>query len=520
MPVTDSSSTVTYVGNASAVNPYAIPFDYIDEADVKVSVIDEDGVETTLDAADYVVTDDELVTDSAIPATSSVTIYRELDVEQPIDLVEQDSMPVESIETGLNRLTMICQQFREQLSRAITFTKGSDAFSALSVKDQASILFGLDSSGDLALYDVTAILALLNLEETSIGIGSKLFTEATKAAAIPDFVGQIGVSYDAADNGDRLYIGTATTAGSWSKFTAAALGVTTAMLANLGVTTGKIANNAVTLAKIATDVYVTQIFANDAAKTAAVPVVIGQVGFQVDTKVAYYGVSTVAGSWSPILSGAASITLAMMANVTGCGFLGKAATGAAAPAHLTISGLTAATLAVTDSILLEQGASFLKTTPEAIAAFGGSARVLHRASNFSAVKISTTTTTPALDGTTPQLSEGTEVLTCTITPKSASSWLIVTFNAPMCNGSASLNMMFAMFRDSTADAIQAAYMSCDSSNCMTMTCIVASAAASATTFSVRFGVTTGTGYINRSSAQASLFGNAPRVSMDIIEYSA
>lgn len=63
------------------------------------------------------------------------------------------------------------------------------------------------------------------------------------------------------------------------------------------------------------------------------------------------------------------------------------------------------------------------------------------------------TTTIAVDDTIPQQTEGDEILTAAITPKSASNILRVTARVPFSNSTGGGEAIMAIFRDSTADAV-------------------------------------------------------------------
>ena len=69
--------------------------------------------------------------------------------------------------------------------------------------------------------------------------------------------------------------------------------------------------------------------------------------------------------------------------------------------------------------------------------------------------VATGTTLIPLDDTIPQITEGTEFMTCSITPKSATSKLVI--NVHWCGSDNAVNnTIVALFRDATADALSAA----------------------------------------------------------------
>jgi len=360
MPVPDTDSSVSYPGNNSTITEYVIPFYFLDADHIKVSVLNEDDEETILEDGDYVVSgagEEEggtLTTDSAIPVTSTVTIYRDVDLTQLTELPESGRLPVRAISDALDKLTMADQQLLRQIGRAIRTTESSVNLAPLVVPEGTTdVIFGLNSSGASALLDRTAILAFMNLANASIGTGMKIFTEATKAAAVPDFIGQLGVSYDAGAIGDKLYVGSATTAGSWTKYIST------------------ISSGSVVPASLAANVQVTAMWADTTARNALAPAFAGQIGLQIDTKAIYYATGTSAGNWTatvPVVADG-SLALGKLADVTGAGFVGKKDTGAGAPAHVTFASLTAQTAPATGmSLFLLDGTTLKKTLYEELLA--------------------------------------------------------------------------------------------------------------------------------------------------------
>lgn len=73
--------------------------------------------------------------------------------------------------------------------------------------------------------------------------------------------------------------------------------------------------------------------------------------------------------------------------------------------------------------------------------------------NFQTGALATGTTTIPLDDTIPQNTEGNEYMTLAITPKSASSKLIIQAQAVLSNSKAGFWMTMALFQDSTANAL-------------------------------------------------------------------
>jgi hypothetical protein len=110
-----------------------------------------------------------------------------------------------------------------------------------------------------------------------------------------------------------------------------------------------------------------------------------------------------------------------------------------------------------------------------------------------------------LDNTIPQITEGGQITTCTITPKSASSTLYIEFQAQLCTSSESFCML-ALFVAGTANALAASISfngglpnnpqnPCGGSYSMT------AGVTTALVFSIRAGAAAGTTYWNGSTSQ-------------------
>jgi hypothetical protein len=110
----------------------------------------------------------------------------------------------------------------------------------------------------------------------------------------------------------------------------------------------------------------------------------------------------------------------------------------------------------------------------------------------------------SFDGTVPQITEGTEILTLSITPKSASSKLYVEAVTHLGNNGGNNKTLAALFRDATTDAISASVCNVDGSGSvetLVVKTVENANSTSATTFRLRVGADSGTVYWNRSSSQ-------------------
>ncbi len=126
--------------------------------------------------------------------------------------------------------------------------------------------------------------------------------------------------------------------------------------------------------------------------------------------------------------------------------------------------------------------------------------------------------------TIPQNTDGTQLLTVSITPKLSTSNLIIRSTLSVSN-SAAVNMFVALFQDSTAGAISAVGVGIGAVNDMVPTAFtlqITSGTTSSTTFKLRIGNFTGgvtTWAVNGTSAARRL-GGSQRVAITVEEIKA
>ena len=131
---------------------------------------------------------------------------------------------------------------------------------------------------------------------------------------------------------------------------------------------------------------------------------------------------------------------------------------------------------------------------------------------------STTTTVIPNDDTIPQNTEGSEYITVTITPKSASNRLVIEACASALSVDGVRTVAGAIFQDSTANALAAAQITITAVNYMAPLSLrheMAAGTTSATTFKFRLGPSSGgTAAINGTTSGRTLGGiNAVRISV-------
>lgn len=130
MTVSSTTARVSASGNGTTVIfPYSHYF--LDEDDLVVILRDSSGVETVqTKTTHYSVsgqgdTNGGSITMVTAPASGeSLIIYNNPDATQTLNLVENDPLPAESLETALDRAILINQRSLDKLDRAVTLSEG------------------------------------------------------------------------------------------------------------------------------------------------------------------------------------------------------------------------------------------------------------------------------------------------------------------------------------------------------------------------------------------------------------
>lgn len=136
--------------------------------------------------------------------------------------------------------------------------------------------------------------------------------------------------------------------------------------------------------------------------------------------------------------------------------------------------------------------------------------------------VNTGTTTVPLDDTIPQFTEGNNLMSCAITPLSATSKLLIMCNL-MCSYSVAATIIASLSVDGTGDALKTVAVNQATATGLVNISIIhmmTSGTTSALTYRVKVGGSTaGTITINGQSG-ARKFGGVAKSSIDIIEYSS
>jgi hypothetical protein len=292
MAVQSDTSSISYTGNNSTVTTYAVPFVFLENSHLAATAkVTATGAESAVTLTNHTGAGDAnggtARTAVAVPATSTLTIYRTVPATQTTTYQEGGDFPAESHERALDKLTFLSQQNERAVERSFRVTEGSGTKNE--VVAVPNTLLGLDASNQPKALTVDQVKSLLAITGVTLDVdaGMKTFADAgERALNVPDFAGQLGTQRDTAD----IYISTGTAAGNWSLvdenmsladfasgfFTADGTGrgkfgsgfVDAALLASSAVETAKINDAAVTTAKI-NDAAVTTAKINDAAVTTA-----------------------------------------------------------------------------------------------------------------------------------------------------------------------------------------------------------------------------------------------------------
>jgi len=160
MTVSSATSKVQYNGNGSTT-VFAYTFKVFDQNDLTVIVRSATGTETVKTITTHYTVSGVgsagggNITMLTAPASGeTLTVLREQDLVQELDLVENDPFPAQSLEDALDKLTFTVQQHSEELDRAIKASRTNTITSTeftVSAASRANKIFAFDSAGELAV---------------------------------------------------------------------------------------------------------------------------------------------------------------------------------------------------------------------------------------------------------------------------------------------------------------------------------------------------------------------------------
>lgn len=193
MTVETTLAREQYATNGTT-GPWSVRFYFLEDDHLQVIYTDEDGAEATLTLnAGYTVTGagDEaggtVTTTTAYASGGYITILRNVEPLQEVDLIDGDSLPAETLETAFDKLTMLAQQALEVTDRALVFAPSDTSGSTLpAAAARASKLLGFDSDGVLSLSAPTS------------GSAADLALDLASSANAAEGAGMIGYDPDLA----------------------------------------------------------------------------------------------------------------------------------------------------------------------------------------------------------------------------------------------------------------------------------------------------------------------------------
>ena len=160
MTVSSATSKVQYNGNGSTT-VFAYTFKVFNQNDLTVIVRSAAGTETVKTITTHYTVSGvgnsgggNVTMLTAPTATETITILREQDLVQELDLVENDPFPAQSLEDALDKLTFVVQQQGEELDRSIKASRTNTITSTeftVSAANRANKVFAFDSAGELAV---------------------------------------------------------------------------------------------------------------------------------------------------------------------------------------------------------------------------------------------------------------------------------------------------------------------------------------------------------------------------------
>ena len=161
--MTISTTTIkdSYAGNGST-SAFTYNFKIADDDDIQVIIRAANGTETVkTKTTHYTVSgvgnNSGTVTFTAgnIPtSTQTVILRRSTPQTQELDLIENDPLPANSIETAYDKLTQISQELQEQIDRSIKLSRTNTITSTeftVGSADRANKILAFDANGEIAV---------------------------------------------------------------------------------------------------------------------------------------------------------------------------------------------------------------------------------------------------------------------------------------------------------------------------------------------------------------------------------
>ena len=161
--MTISTTTIkdSYTGNGST-SAFTYNFKIADDDDIQVIIRAANGTETVKTKTTHytvsgVGSNSGTVTFTAgnIPTgTQTIILRRSTPQTQELDLIENDPLPANSIETAYDKLTQISQELQEQIDRSIKLSRTNTITSTeftVGAADRANKILAFDANGEIAV---------------------------------------------------------------------------------------------------------------------------------------------------------------------------------------------------------------------------------------------------------------------------------------------------------------------------------------------------------------------------------
>ena len=129
MAVQSATSRIQYAGNNSTSTSYAVPFVFLENSHLQAIARTSAGVESAVTLTNHTGAGDvnggTVRTAVAVPATSTLTIFREVPATQTTTYAEGGDFPAASHERALDKLTQIAQQLKRGVENSVRLSEAT-----------------------------------------------------------------------------------------------------------------------------------------------------------------------------------------------------------------------------------------------------------------------------------------------------------------------------------------------------------------------------------------------------------